>query len=276
MTADSRSCRSGLHQIPAGDRFCRPCKEARRRARDQSRRGLDSSTLLQCPACPMTFEVLRSEHARLHGFANVQAFKQHFGLDSCASQAQRERVSRQFKGQPNTKKTNGQRGLKRSPESRARMSAAAVERCIRNPGPLFSRIRGGWVFSEKADQDVYLRSSYERRLLWVLDRHPGVLEVKVEPFAIPYDFEGVTLHYIPDFLVTLEDGIQELWEVKPQKFVADPQNQAKFAALYEYARAQGMNSAVVTLEDIKRMERRVLLHQTVGVAMHGSNPASQA
>jgi len=129
---------------------------------------------------------------------------------------------------------------------------------------LFAGTQGEWVWSEKADCEVYIRSSYERRLLWVLDRHPEVIALEVEPFSIPYEFEGVTLRYIPDFLVTFEGGIQEVWEVKDQKFLNDPKNQAKFQALNEYVAQHHMNAAIVTLEMIKRMERWASTHLPLG------------
>ena len=86
----------------------------------------------------------------------------------------------------------------------------------------------------------------------------------VEPFSIPYEYEGISLNYIPDFLVTLEGGIRELWEVKDRKFLKDPQNQAKFDALNEYVLHHDMNAAIVTLQDIGRMERRVFSHLALG------------
>jgi len=100
--------------------------------------------------------------------------------------------------------------------------------------------------------------------LRTLEAHPEVLELEVEPFSIPYEYEGVSLNYIPDFLVVLEGGIREVWEVKDRKFLKDPQNQAKFDALNEYVLRHGMNAAIVTLQDIERMERWVFSHQALG------------
>jgi len=264
--SNPRRCRKDLHDLGEKDRFCKPCKETRRRARYLERKGdIGPGSTISCPACGLPFQVLRTEHARTHGFKNLASFKEHFGLDSCAAPAQRKRVSRFFSGRKSGRKDNGQRGLKRSPESRARMSAAAVARCLRNPGPLFAGTRGEWIWSEKADSRVYVRSSYERRLLVALDRHPDVVDIKVEPFSIPYEYEGVLLRYIPDFLITFRGGIQELWEVKPERFLSDPQNQAKFKALNEHVSAHRyMNGAVVTLANIERLERWVALHSCMG------------
>jgi len=139
------------------------------------------------------------------------------------------------------------------------MSAAATARCLANKGPLFAGIQGEWVLSFKADQQVYVRSSWERRVLAVLDHYDEIEEVEVEPFAIPYTFEGVEKQYIPDLLITFEGGVRELWEIKPLRFCDTPQNQAKFKALRSYAMTKGMNSRIVTLEAIERMERKTAL-----------------
>jgi len=118
------------------------------------------------------------------------------------------------------------------------------------------KFHAGWVLSVKADQMVYVRSSWERRVLWVLDQYDEVEEVEVEPFAIPYTFEGQQHQYIPDLLVTLEGGIQELWEIKPKEFLNDPKTKVKIEALHQYAATHNMNSGVLSLDRIERMEHK--------------------
>ena len=140
------------------------------------------------------------------------------------------------------------------------MSLAASRRCRQQPrANPFAGTKGKWVFSLKADGEVYVRSSYEERLLRALEVHPDVLEVEVEPLRVPYFFEGVERYYIPDFLVTLEGGLQELWEVKPVRFADTPKNRAKHEALCAFAFARGMNAALLTLARIQRIERRAAL-----------------
>ena len=79
----------------------------------------------------MCLAELHPLHVRSHGYPSVEAFKKAFGLDSYAAPAERKRVSNFFKNRP----CPHQRGLKRTTESRARMSAAAIARVLRNPVP---------------------------------------------------------------------------------------------------------------------------------------------
>jgi hypothetical protein len=116
--------------------------------------------------------------------------------------------------------------------------------------------------SEKAGR-VYARSSYEKRVLRALDAHPEVISVEVEPLSIPYEYGGTLRQYIPDLLVTLTGGIRELWEIKPERFLAEPQNAAKFAALNDYVSARGMNACILTLATIEKLERALAVQEAL-------------
>lgn len=272
-----KRCRSCSAPVPPKHRFCAVCltkgQIAQRRIRDGFGPRKDD---LICPICGVAVQVLRAEHLRGHGFENVTTFKANFGFEILKSSSLRERARNTFKpysapgrsltpghcaaiSQGKVGKPNGTLGKTRSAEFRAKMSVIAATRCLTRKGPIFAGIRGEWVASEKADGEVYTRSSWERRLLRVFDALPEVVEVESEPFFIPYFYEGRERHYIPDFLVTLTDGIRELWEVKPKEFIGDPKNQAKFTALRAYAHEHGLNTYIVTLADIQRMERRAAL-----------------
>lgn len=143
------------------------------------------------------------------------------------------------------------------------MSLAASARCRQQPrANPFAGNAGEWVLAKKAGR-VYVRSSYEKRVLQALDVHPEVVDVKVEPLAILYEYDGVLRHYVPDFLVTLTGNIRELWEVKPERFLTEPQNIAKFAALNEYVSMHGMNACILTLATIEKMERALAVQEAL-------------
>jgi hypothetical protein len=74
------------------------------------------------------------------------------------------------------------------------------------------------------------KSTYETRYAEILEKDNDVIIFEYEPFDIEYEFEGIKLYYTPDFLVSYLDGHEELIEVKPQKMVVWPKNQAKFSA----------------------------------------------
>ena len=231
-------------------RFCRPCVEIK--AREYSRSyNLEPSApdALICPVCSERMNVIPTTHIRSHGYADAESFKAAFSLEFLMAPSVR------------AKKSSAITGMclgKRSPEWRAAASRRMAERYREHPDWHFKTYKQGWILSEKADQEVYVRSSWEERVIKVLDQLPEVLEVEVEPFVIPYTFEGQTYHYVPDLLITLEGGVQELWEIKPSRQLDDPRVLSKINALRAYANLHKMNSAVVTLEIIKRMEKSLV------------------
>ncbi len=270
-----RNCK--ICGVPVGPRFqfCAPCGTAHsadlRRARVRAAAGarpLEDDII--CPICYRHFRFLRPEHARQHGYDNFAVFRELFGLRYVRSPSLQSVLNRNLRPckpgriftaehRANLSKSKLGRSNKKSPEARERMSESAARRCLTYKSSIFAGIRGEWVFSEKADAEVFVRSSYEKRLLRVLDAHPDVIAVEVEPFAIPYSYESRQRHYIPDFLVVFEGNIREVWEVKPQKFIADPMNQAKIAALNAYGCEHHMNGCIVTLEAIQKLEREMMV-----------------
>ncbi len=114
--------------------------------------------------------------------------------------------------------------------------------------------RRGYVSISASLNPVFYRSSYERDALLLLDKL-GVLNVQPEKVHIPYvDEFGKDRIYVPDFLVTLEDGRQLLIEVKPKDFVMfdlryQKSNIPKFRAAQEWAKENGAMFCIWT-EDI--------------------------
>lgn len=107
----------------------------------------------------------------------------------------------------------------------------------------------GWHESPKAGR-IWYRSSYEERYYTILDADDAVVGYEVEPFAIPFEFAGVTLNYVPDVLLLYGDGRRELVEVKPAALVTLPKNAAKLVAAGVYAGLAGVSFRVVTEEDL--------------------------
>ena len=213
---------------------------------------------------------ITTQHIRTHGYDSAKAFKEAFGLESLKCGAMRAKQSAFLKG------NNPTEGRGHSEESRAKMRenrkgkgvgvAGKYERTpeirakIRD-GVLRAwekgkRGRGRYCYSTKLKRKVWVRSSWEERVVKVLDKHPLVESFTVEPFRIPYEFEGQTRHYIPDFLVNLSGGVAEVWEVKPKRLLTTPRNAAKVEALNTFATERGLNSRLVTRADIGGMEKR--------------------
>jgi hypothetical protein len=91
----------------------------------------------------------------------------------------------------------------------------------------------GFYVSTKTKQKCYYRSSWELQLMNELDADTDVLSWRSEFTSIPYLFEGITHHYVPDFHVVRSE-CQQLVEVKPAALRSMPKIAAKRVAAIEY------------------------------------------
>ena len=212
---------------------------------------------------------ITTQHIRTHGFQTAEAFKVYFGLEYLKCEAIRTAHSAIMTA------SNPRKGVRHTPEALGCMSVArkgkgqGVAGKYTRTREIRSRIadgvirawetgkrgRGYRVFSTKAQRRVWVRSSWEERVVRVLDASLRVRHFEEEPFQIPYILDGVERRYTPDFLVVSNDGIKELWEIKPDRFLDHPMNVAKFVALNAWCSANGYNARIVTLKDIEEMER---------------------
>lgn len=226
---------------------------------------------ITCPVCGRGFRVITTQHIRTHGFPDAASFKAHFGLAYLRCAAVRQAHSAKMAA------NNPMAGRSHSPEARRKMGrnrkgkgvgvAGKYERTpeirskisqgvIRHFQSVGCSGRGQHVYAARLHREVWVRSSWEVRVIKVLDLHPCVLDYEYEPYSIPYEWEGSRL-YVPDFKVVLEGGITELWEVKPAELRNRPRNKAKETALNAFCRQHGLNARVVTASDLEGMERQV-------------------
>lgn len=230
-----------------------------------------STDFITCPVCRRTMRAITTQHIRTHGFTDARSFKEHFGLTSLKCKDIRQQQSA-FMATRNPTAGKGHRPdsiekmkrnrkgkgvgvagkYERTPEIRQRISRGVTKAWEKG-----KRGRGWYVYGRKIGQKVWIRSSWEARVLRVLDLHPCVLRYEVEPFQIPYRHAGYDRRYTPDFLVVLEGNILELWEVKPEELLNLDKNPSKIAALNRFADEHGYNTRIVTLDHIEGMERQV-------------------
>ena len=85
----------------------------------------------------------------------------------------------------------------------------------------------GTYVSSKTGATINYRSSWELEYAKLLDADETVTTWKYEPFAIPYEHDGETKQYLPDFLVSYDDESKELVEVKPDRLTYTSINEAK-------------------------------------------------
>jgi hypothetical protein len=233
-----------------------------------------------CPVCEVAMRSITASHFRKHGFTSAESFKQATGLTYLVCAAKRHKhqqmmlANNPMQGKEHstqavdlmsrhrTGKGLGVAGkYQRTAEIREKISVSLTETMIRHGHGRRER-----VFCEKADQKVWVRSSWEKRVIAVVDLHPCVQEVTVEPFSIPYMFEGLRKRYVPDLLLLMEGGYYELWEIKPHQMcngqsLTARKNRIKLKVLREYGLTNRMNTRWVDLEHIEGMESQVGLRE---------------
>lgn len=121
--------------------------------------------------------------------------------------------------------------------------------------------------------NIWVRSSWEKRALIFFDTNPNVLKYNSEEVVVPYisPIDNKPHRYFPDFLVMLKqrDGVikKMMVEVKPAIQCEPPKqkrqtkrmltevstylvNQAKWAAARAYCAEKGLEFVVITEHDL--------------------------
>jgi len=101
----------------------------------------------------------------------------------------------------------------------------------------------GEYTSTKTGEVIFYRSSWELVYAELLDNDPTVVTWEYEPFSIVYRHGNKMKNYLPDFLVTYDDGIKELVEVKPKQLETYGVNVAKRDAALTICVAEGWRYA---------------------------------
>jgi hypothetical protein len=127
-----------------------------------------------------------------------------------------------------------------------------------------SKFREGYLVSNKNNgQEMHYRSGYECEVYECLEALPEVLDYKVEPFKVQYNYINPGTHqlethdYNPDILVNFTDGKTEIWEVKPANQTHLAKNQAKWAACQSYCQTRGWDFIIMTEVGIGKLKQRV-------------------
>lgn len=102
--------------------------------------------------------------------------------------------------------------------------------------------------SLKLNRMVAYESILELDVIHLLEFSQAVTSYEEQPFKILYEDEnGKKRHYTPDFYVQSGKS-QVVIEVKPQRFVAKPDNQRKFLVASKWCTEKGVGFQVVTDE----------------------------
>jgi hypothetical protein len=123
-----------------------------------------------------------------------------------------------------------------SKEVREKMSKTRAERIQSGEIKLS---KGECVFFQKANKEVFARSSWEKDYIEKIDEDQNIISAIFEPFVLPYYYDQGR-NYIPDILIIYKDGTKKLVEIKPSYFLDAEINKCKFAAAQKYCKEKGM------------------------------------
>lgn len=103
----------------------------------------------------------------------------------------------------------------------------------------------GTVQSTKLGRSVPFESMNECNFLNLLEKMDSVAWYQEQPLSIPYEWNGQTKFYYPDFCVALKDGRYFIAEVKELYEVPQFQNAEKLRSLWKYCRKNGLGLLVI-------------------------------
>lgn len=119
--------------------------------------------------------------------------------------------------------------------------------------------RKGTYISKKSGWEFQYRSGMEEEFFTLLDEDTDVESFFGEPFKVPYFWKGEWHNYIPDIRINYADGSTEIWEVKPASQTGPEyeQNQAKWAAMHNYAENLGWTFVVQTEVGLGKLKKKI-------------------
>ena len=109
--------------------------------------------------------------------------------------------------------------------------------------------------SLKTGKTVWWESQIERDMIYLLEFDSGVLTYREQPLRIQYQFNGKLHLYTPDFLAERKEK-RQLIEVKPEDKATEPENVARFRAIFSRCYEEGYEFVLAT-DSFIRMQPRL-------------------
>jgi hypothetical protein len=127
----------------------------------------------------------------------------------------REKLKQAHVRSPRSGEKNGMYGRHHTDMSRDKMSETRSQMVVEGRYPTFgSRTKKGIYTSTKTGQEHFYRSGWELSTMQRLDVDASVVTWQYEAVRIPYIYDNHKRWYVPDFIITFQDGHREMWEVK--------------------------------------------------------------
>lgn len=105
--------------------------------------------------------------------------------------------------------------------------------------------------SRKMGRMIAWESLLERDAILRFEFSAGVIRYEEQPANIYYEQDGKTHRYIPDFELTLQDGVIMHIEVKPHKKLEQSDNKSKYAAIAKHYADMGVAFRILTEMEIR-------------------------
>jgi hypothetical protein len=147
---------------------------------------------------------------------------------------------------------NGMFGKNHSEESRNKMSETRTMKMIDGSLKSYGKNnhRCGDHESTKTGRRHRYRSSWEHATMQHLDSSIDIISWNYECIRVPYYYENNKRWYVPDFLVEYTDGRKEIWEIKPEAFVASRACQLKSEAAVKFCETEGISAYKILTRDV--------------------------
>ena len=112
----------------------------------------------------------------------------------------------------------------------------------------------GYFQSNKLNRRIAFESNNEFNACKLIEVDPGVTDYKEQPAAIPYELNGRSHTYYPDFWVK-KYGQETFVEVKPAEILKDPEIRSKYGAIEEALKGQGYKFTLLADDEAAKQPR---------------------
>lgn len=143
------------------------------------------------------------------------------------------------------------------PEVRKKISESVSELMV--SGKFYRSLDAGFVETTKTIKPIWCRSNLEKRFLESCDKCETIKLIEsAEYLRIPYEFEGKKHKYLPDFMVSFNDGSRSIVEIKSSYFQTFANWEAKLSALRVYSVEVGVSYFVLNEKEVEKwVEQRM-------------------
>lgn len=147
------------------------------------------------------------------------------------------------------------KGKKLPEETKAKISETRTQNWIDGK---YDHLKTCWAkgryFFQKANKEVWYRSSWELAFMKYLDNNLDVKRCEYENVRIPYyDTAEKKRNYIPDVLIEYNDGRKVLCEIKPFARKNSETNKRKFFAARKFCKQRDIKFKVITEKYLKHV-----------------------